>query len=701
MLISCEKCSTTYVLDDAVIPAQGAPVQCTRCGHVFTARHAASAPSPELPTKPNTGTLMFAAPSIPPATAAATSRPPGTSAASQTMVFGAVTPQASTPTPTPAPTAAAASKTMVFGGTSAEAPAPAARRPGQPVTFGTPAVNPIRGPAPSAESSSGARSATVLFGGASAPEPGSSPGPSASDAGKQTIVFGGRADATAAPAVADQRSQTMMFGRTSGRATPKVTAAESAPRPGDARGSSESTVRVDLESVAPVAAPVETAKTRHDRTQLYAAVEEPAVAVEAPERHNRTVLFAMNPSDEAAAAEGLGPALDAELASPGPAMANQTLMYAGGAGAREEPEFRGDSELSGDPGFGSSAGGAEPELGFEVPAPEPGLDDHQQLDLPPDSAHGDDLAPAESSEPDAADLAAMRAASNRRTTVAVIAFLVIALLIGLALAWYLFGRALVTGDGTRVEKEVRSILATLRKDDEAAQTAAAEQARLLLQTHPQSVVARSALIIALAFSVDDSNAETARAQGRMAELKRRLAATEADSPRQGPLRAQLDQAEARAGEGSKRSGELEGALRAELDALRASLEERAPSAADRLAALRAQAVAAGVLGEVAALALAEEFRQNASGPDNWAELALPEYVCNGGSSFDEALKQLDAVEARDDTFLRAYVLSARIHLIQHDTAQAESLLARVLAFHPGHDSAKRLQEWIVTHTQND
>jgi hypothetical protein len=460
-------------------------------------------------------------------------------------------------------------------------------------------------------------------------------------------------------------------------------------------------VRVDLESVAPVAPPAETAKTRHDRTQLYAAVEEPAVPVEAPERHNRTVLFAMNPSDDVAPAEGPGPALDAELSSPAPAMPNQTLMYAGGAGAREEPEFRGDSELRGDPGFVSSTGGGEPDLGFEVPSAEPGLDEHQQLDLPPDSAHGDDLAPAESSEPDEADLAAMRAASNRRTTVAVIAFLVIALLIGLALAWYLFGRALVTGDGTRVEQEVRSILATLRQDDEAAQTAAAEQARALLQTHPQSVVARSALIIALAFSVDDSNAETARAQGRAGELKRRLAATEADSPRQGPLRAQLDQAEAKAGDGSKRSGELEGALRAELDALRASLEERAPSAGDRLAALRAQAVAAGVLGEVAALTLAEEFRQNASGPDNWAELALPEYVCNGGSSFDEALKQLDAVEARDDTFLRAYVLSARIHLIQHDTAQAESLLARVLAFHPGHDSAKRLQEWIVTHTQND
>ncbi|HEX7624244.1 MAG TPA: zinc-ribbon domain-containing protein, partial [Anaeromyxobacteraceae bacterium] len=44
MLIRCEKCTTTYELDEALLPPQGAPVQCSRCQFVFTARPEAAAP---------------------------------------------------------------------------------------------------------------------------------------------------------------------------------------------------------------------------------------------------------------------------------------------------------------------------------------------------------------------------------------------------------------------------------------------------------------------------------------------------------------------------------------------------------------------------------------------------------------------------------------------------------------------------------
>ena len=37
MLIRCESCSTVYQLDESLLPPGGAPVQCTRCQHVFTA----------------------------------------------------------------------------------------------------------------------------------------------------------------------------------------------------------------------------------------------------------------------------------------------------------------------------------------------------------------------------------------------------------------------------------------------------------------------------------------------------------------------------------------------------------------------------------------------------------------------------------------------------------------------------------------
>ena len=655
MLISCEKCSTTYVLEDAVIPPQGAPVQCTRCGHVFTARHPAASPE----TKPNTATLMFAAP-----TAAEAPAPPKPNLPSQTMVFGAVSPPSGPP----------GGKTVVFG--ALEPPAPA-RQPNPP-TFGTAAHHARGTQAPPKQA--GARSETVIFG-----TPGAQPAPDAAPTSpgpsNQTVLFGLGPDVPAAPP--DAKSQTMMFGRTSGKPTPKVTVADSPAFVTDAR---DSTVRVDLDSVAPVAAPAETAKTRQDRARPHVATDEIAPP-EAPAISKRTVLFAMNPSEEAAKSEP-GPLLDADLA--GPANPNQTMMYAGGAviSERSDPD---PTPLPQAEDEGAS---------FEASSPDLPGGDHQQVDLPPDMQHGEEPL-SESPEADDVEIASMRASSNRRTTIAVVVFLVIALLMGLALAWYLFGRALVSGDNPRIEKEVRAALATLRKDDDASQEATATQARAILVAHPESISARSALVIALAFLADDANAEALRARGRVTELKGRVAGLSDASPGIAAVRTQLAQAELRAGESSATSLAREASLKSEVVALRAQAAEKEHHAAERLATLRALAVAAGVMGEVSALALAEEFRQNASGPDNWAELALPEYVVNGGSSFDEALKQLKEVEVRDDTFLRAYVLSARIHLLQHNTEGAQAQLARVLAFHPGHDSARLLQEWILTHTGNN
>jgi len=57
--IQCERCSTTYELDDSRLPPSGAPVQCTRCQHVFRAFPAGAAdktwlgqPPPAPPVDP-------------------------------------------------------------------------------------------------------------------------------------------------------------------------------------------------------------------------------------------------------------------------------------------------------------------------------------------------------------------------------------------------------------------------------------------------------------------------------------------------------------------------------------------------------------------------------------------------------------------------------------------------------------------------
>src|SRR5258707_585701 len=51
--ISCPKCSARYELDDRLVPAGGAPVQCTSCKFIFTAKPEAvprAAPAPARPT---------------------------------------------------------------------------------------------------------------------------------------------------------------------------------------------------------------------------------------------------------------------------------------------------------------------------------------------------------------------------------------------------------------------------------------------------------------------------------------------------------------------------------------------------------------------------------------------------------------------------------------------------------------------------
>ncbi|MFO0599447.1 MAG: zinc-ribbon domain-containing protein [Myxococcaceae bacterium] len=234
MLISCEKCSTTYVLDEALIPPQGTAVQCTRCGHVFTARITAAAPPPPEPPASRAGnsTMMFGTPAAPPS-----------AAKNQTMMFGTPASNAAAQQPAaPSAPAGSASKTMVFG----QGAAPAAPAKNQTMMFGTPASNaaaqqpaPPSAPAGSASktmvfgqgaapAAPAAKNQTMMFGtpvsnAASAPPP-----PAAPVNPKQTMVFGTAASNAGAPAPAAPAAnskQTMMFG------TPASNAASAAPPP--------------------------------------------------------------------------------------------------------------------------------------------------------------------------------------------------------------------------------------------------------------------------------------------------------------------------------------------------------------------------------------------------------------------------------------------------------------------------------------
>ncbi|MGZ6071361.1 MAG: zinc-ribbon domain-containing protein [Myxococcaceae bacterium] len=213
MQIACPNCHTRYALDDRLVPTGGAPVQCTRCGLVFTAQHGADEPGGAGHSPAPSGTLPFgsAARTAGPIRTEAYGQSPPPSASTQ--VFGAGTaPPAAPPGP-----GANAGRTQVFGSGTAEsartqvfgASAAPARPPGPPPAaartqvFGGPAA-PGAPPRPSPEPSA----RTQVFGGPGAPRP-PEPPPS-----MRTQVFGGPAAPAAGGAAPPPHSmaRTAVFG---------------------------------------------------------------------------------------------------------------------------------------------------------------------------------------------------------------------------------------------------------------------------------------------------------------------------------------------------------------------------------------------------------------------------------------------------------------------------------------------------------
>ena len=123
----------------------------------------------------------------------------------------------------------------------------------------------------------------------------------------------------------------------------------------------------------------------------------------------------------------------------------------------------------------------------------------------------------------------------------------------------------------------------------------------------------------------------------------------------------------------------------------------AEPAADVVARLKAQAIHAGVASNPQALALADRLRKVET-PPIWSAVSLAEYGLNARSppsdlvELSEALRE---VRERDNTFLRAYMLGARLALRQRDPATARALLDSVVALNPNHSLARKLQQWAA------
>jgi predicted Zn finger-like uncharacterized protein len=97
VIIRCEKCSTVYELDDRLIPSSGAPVQCSRCEHVFRA-FPEKKPEPRLELVPPPPPPSPVSPSEP-----STDEPAWAERAAAPVVVPSIPTPVPKPTPTPEP----------------------------------------------------------------------------------------------------------------------------------------------------------------------------------------------------------------------------------------------------------------------------------------------------------------------------------------------------------------------------------------------------------------------------------------------------------------------------------------------------------------------------------------------------------------------------------------------------------------------
>ena len=709
-------------------PAAAAPPPAKNQTMMFGAP--ASNPAPPTPAPPPSSsrtTVMFGTPGsnnvqVPPLTAPPPSAKatmvfgapvaiPAPPAKNQTMMFG--TP-ASNAAPPPAPPPSASSKqTMVFGSAPASSPAASSK---QTMVFGTVASNSAASqPAPVSSAKQ-----TMVFGSAAPPPP----------AKNQTMMFGTPASNVVAepveetileqpgqsartvlfgspvippePVAAAPRNTTMMFGKPA--AIPKVTAGvvELAGMSADEGAPNESTVRVDAAQVIQEHGASENENpqvNRHDRTQRFAMSDAggptpPEGQSQVKDRHNRTQQFAMSSDDPSSSVfvgdttlpPGAMPVVD--RANRGGSDLNTTLppdvqLDPPGVSVLHDPANMTPPEATqAAEGPVATTLANLPVMGERPVAP-------FALELPPEPVGSprDLRAPIhppsqQLSNEDAAALRAARGGGAGRAIVVIL--IIVAIALAGVLVYRLFGRELL-GKVAPVGaiRATEQALATLRFDDQASQEKAVAQLMGVLAEHPTLPETQGALVIASALRYDDVQGEVTRAAASLRSLKSN-----------GAPQARVAELEAKIAANQITARNLKSQLEAAVVKLQALMQGIEAGTSAHLAMLRADGLARGVLGDAEAIAQAVAFRQGTSADlhDDWAELIEPEYALNGGSSLDEAITQLIALRARgaNSTFLRAYVLLARLQLKKGDADQAREELEQVTTMNSRHEIARDL-----------
>jgi hypothetical protein len=221
--------------------------------------------------------------------------------------------------------------------------------------------------------------------------------------------------------------------------------------------------------------------------------------------------------------------------------------------------------------------------------------------------------------------------------------------------------------------------------------------KALVAAQPRYVEAQAALTLALLLDLDDRRAVIHRYMREEEALSTQKARLEAERPgtdwrvlanrlvdRIAVIRAKIaplnDEAKG-----------LQGQVNAAY-AVMVKMEALQP--AETLALTRTEALYSAIDGQDQAIALAERYRQ-LGGEDGWADVANAEYALNTNvppETAAQALDQLRALQKRDTTFLRAYVLGGRLALQLKQRDLAASQFDAAVALNPDHVLAQTLAE---------
>jgi hypothetical protein len=296
---------------------------------------------------------------------------------------------------------------------------------------------------------------------------------------------------------------------------------------------------------------------------------------------------------------------------------------------------------------------------------------------------------------DAAELA-LRRQYERRNRLAIGVILTIVLVAGGVAAFRVILPNFQSAPAAAVVEE-ESAFAQLRKDDPTSRAKAVVRLKALVAAQPRYVEAQAALALALLLDLDDRRASLQRYTREAEALATQKARLEAERP--GPdwrvlANRLVDRIAALKARSDPLFEDAKG-LQAQANAAYAALTKlEAVQPGEQLARTRTEALFSAIDGRDQAIVLAERYRQM-GGQDGWSDVANAEYALNTRvtpETSTQALEAMRALQKRDTTFLRAYVLGGRLAMQLKQRDLATSQFEAALALNPDHVLAQALAE---------